>query len=180
MFPGNNIIYSTISFYTLLVIFFSLCIATFLRHPRTCLSITRECRQEEISLWKSFSSVSILILGKRYTGKIKEGEKKHRGVVYVRVLVLAVSLRFREMACAWYESVVTRDTVSENHHFERCCILQAVQPTQTHGRWRRLTPSYSPTFQSHWSRRLYLWNTTTPTGPDHCQVCIGCPWILER
>lgn len=52
--------------------FFTYCIGTFLRCSRVSLSITRDVSErEEISSWKSFSSVSILILGKCCASKKK-------------------------------------------------------------------------------------------------------------
>ncbi|XP_077271751.1 uncharacterized protein LOC143902590 [Temnothorax americanus] len=95
-----------------------------------------------------------------------------------RVWDSGVLLRFREMACMRHENVmVTREPRSRgDHHFERCCILRTVQPTQTHGRRRKLTPPQPPTFQSHWSRPSSSmgYHTTHEPGPlQHCQVQHG-------
>lgn len=72
-----------------------------------------------------------------------------------------------------------RTAVSGNHHFERCCILQTVQPTQTHGRRRkhhRNHPRPNPI-----GRGVLIHGIPHhPRTQTHCQVCRERPWILRR
>lgn len=91
-------------------------------------------------------------------------------VVVVRAPACGIALlRFREMACMRPGEAWSRESprsLSGDHHFERCCILRTVQPTQPTARRRKLTPPQPPTFRSHWSGPSSSMGYHTTHGPE--------------
>lgn len=119
--------------------------------------------REEISSWKSFPSVSILIPGKCCASE-------NSGVVCPRVEPKYCCDFVKWRACgtrAWSREIRSRrTTILKDAASCRPYSLHPRKPTADGENSHHC--NHPRSIQSHWSRRLRSWDTTPPTDPNHC------------